>query len=472
MRNHLSNAAYGILDYAAYPIGMLIVAPVVLRNLGIAQYGVWTVATAAVSMGSIVASGFGDANIQHVATQRASGDPGALLRAVRSTMGIHLMLGITMTLISWLLAPYAAAHVVSSDAGLRSACLWSFRIASLIILARAIESVCISTQRAFERYGAAVRISVIARLLPLGAAAVSRSVVNIMVATAVLIVLGLCLQLVHLKSLLHADSLMPAFDPAATKALFGFGIFSWIQAVSGVIFSQADRLIMGVTLGATVVTSYALCVQMAQPIYGLAASGLHFLFPYLSGRRGTASTAVLRKAVFVAFLANLLLVAAGTAMLLLFGGRVLQAWGGDAIAQSAKPVLPLIAWSTALMGLNVTGSYAMFALGRVRAVTWLNLVGGAAMMLLIALLLPRHGVYGIAMARLCYGPITLLVYLPLAFLLRSRPEARLPVAAGDSPRQEAGTKTHARPRRLAALSQSGNSVLAATQPVNHEGHLS
>ena len=151
---------------------------------------------------------------------------------------------------------------------------------------------------------------------------------------------------------------------------------------------------------------------------------------------------------------------------------MLQAWGGDAIAQSAKPVLPLIAWSTALMGLNVTGSYAMFALGRVRAVTWLNLVGGAAMMLLIALLLPRHGVYGIAMARLCYGPITLLVYLPLAFLLRSRPEARLPVAAGDSPRQEAGTKTHARPRRLAALSQSGNSVLAATQPVNHEGHLS
>ena len=73
MKAHLSNAAYGVLDYAAYPIGMLLVAPIVLRNMGTAQYGIWAVVTAAVSMGSIIASGFGDANIQHVASQRGLG---------------------------------------------------------------------------------------------------------------------------------------------------------------------------------------------------------------------------------------------------------------------------------------------------------------------------------------------------------------------------------------------------------------
>ena len=69
MRAHLSNAAFGLLDYAAYPVGMLLVAPIMLRNLGVAQYGVWAVATAAVNTGSIIASGFGDANIQHVLLQ-------------------------------------------------------------------------------------------------------------------------------------------------------------------------------------------------------------------------------------------------------------------------------------------------------------------------------------------------------------------------------------------------------------------
>jgi exopolysaccharide biosynthesis WecB/TagA/CpsF family protein len=426
MRAHLSNAAYGVLDYMAHPIGMLIIAPIVLRNLGVAQYGVWAVATAAVSAGSIIASGFGDANIQHIASQRSVGDSGALLRVVRSTMGIHLVMGSVIALISWMLAPYLAAHVSGSDAALQSVCLWSLRIASVLMLVRAIESVCISTQRAFERYGAAVKISIAARLLTLVAAAgltyVSRSVVSIMVATAVLIVLGVWLQLNSLKKLLHADSLVPAFDKRATKALFAFGIFSWLQAISGVIFSQTDRLVTGVSLGAATVATYALCVQLAQPIYGLAASGLHFLFPFLSARRA-GSAVEFRRSVLVGLLANLLLVAAGVSVVLLFGDRVLHSWAGASVAETAKPILPLVAWSSALMGLNVTGSYAMLALGRVRTVTWLNLSGGAVMIILILWLLPHYGVWGVAAARLSYGPITLLLYIPLALLLRPDGEA-------------------------------------------------
>jgi O-antigen/teichoic acid export membrane protein len=407
---------------------MLLLAPILLRNLGVQQYGIWTVATAAVSAGSIIASGFGDANIQHVATQRSTGDNDAVVRTVRSTMGIHLILGAAFALVGWALAPYVAAHVAPS-AALRHVCLWSLRIASLLMLARTVESVCISTQRAFERYGAAVRVSILVRLLTLAAAAaltyIGADVAGIMVATAILLVLGVWVQLIHLKRLLRTDSLIPSFDRSSTKALFAFGIFSWLQAVSGVVFSQSDRLMTGVSLGATAVASYALCVQMAQPIYGLAASGLHFLFPYLSGRRVTGSALAFRKAVLVAFSANLLLVSAGLTILLLFGDRVLYAWGGASVAQSGRPVLPMIAWGSALLGLNVTGYYAMLALGRVKTVTTLNLGGGAIMMLLMAWLLPYYGVRGVAIARLFYGPITLLLYLPLGLLLRVSPDARL-----------------------------------------------
>jgi exopolysaccharide biosynthesis WecB/TagA/CpsF family protein len=425
MKTQLSNAAYGVLDYTAHPIGMLLIAPVVLRHLGVAQYGVWAVVTAAVSAGSIMASGFGDANIQHVASQRSAGDRSALLRVVRSTMGIHLILGTAVALICWMLAPYLAAKVAASDAPVQFACLWSLRIASIMILARSIESVCISTQRAFERYGAAVRISMAARLATLAVAAgmtfVCRSVVGIMIASAILLVLGVWLQFIQLKKLLGTDSLTPSFDRGATKALFAFGIFSWLQAVSGVIFGQADRLATGASLGAVAVASYALCVQLAQPIYGLAASGLHFLFPYLSARR-SGSAVEFRRSVFIGLLANLLLVAGGVSVVLLFGNRVLYSWAGASIAESAKPILPLIAWSSALMGLGVTGSYTMLARGRVRTVTCLNLGGGAVMVFLIMRLLPLYGVWGVAAARLSYGPITLLLYIPLALLLRPAAE--------------------------------------------------
>src|ERR1700761_5975386 len=99
MRAHLSNAAYGVLDYAAYPIAMLISAPALLQHLGVAQYGIWIVTTAALNTGAVIASGFGDANIQYVATARSQGNTDLLLRAVRSMFGINLLLGVVLAVV-------------------------------------------------------------------------------------------------------------------------------------------------------------------------------------------------------------------------------------------------------------------------------------------------------------------------------------------------------------------------------------
>lgn len=424
MKAHLSNALYGVVDYAAYPAAMLLAAPVILRHLGIAEYGVWVVVTAAVSTGGIIASGFGDANIQYVANARGRGNADAFGHAVRSMVGINLLLGTFCALISWMISPLMARHIVPSNPELQLACLLSLRIASLLMLVRAIESVCISTQRAFERYGAAVRISIFGRLLTQATAVIlalrGYGVVSIMVFTAIFMTLATVAQLARMRSHLGISSLFPAFDRNVTSALLGFGTFTWLQAVASVIFSQMDRLVLGVSLGASVVTAYALCVQIAQPIYGIASSGLHFFFPYLSGRQASLPATQLRTAVLTAFCANLLFVIASTGAVLLFGREVLRLWVGETIARSASDLLTPIAWSFALLGLNVTAYYSLLAFGRVRTVTFVSLAGGAAMLLLIVWLLPIMGARGAALARLACGASTLLLYIPVISILHRR----------------------------------------------------
>lgn len=417
MKSHISNAAYGIADYAAYPVGMLIVAPVVLHNLGVGQFGIWTLATAAASTGGIIASGFGDANIQHLASQRGHRNEAAVIAAVRSMMAINLGLGVLLSILGWISSPIAASHMVVGDAPLQQSCLWSLRIASLLMTVRAMESVCISTQRAFERYGAAVRVTVLFRLTALAVSAgltfVCHSVTALVVATGCITLAGFWLQLVHLKHLLATNSLMPTLDRDSVRSLFGFGVWSWLQAVAGVVFSQIDRLVLGASLGAGVVASYALCAQMAQPIFGLSASGLHFLFPYLSHRNSYPASSSTKRPLLAAFACNVIFVGICTVTLLLQGDRILRAWAGTTIAQSAAPVLTVIVWSSALLGLNVTATYALLALGRVQIVTWFNLAGGAVMLSLMLLLTPRMGIRGIAIARLSFALVPLLLYIPL-----------------------------------------------------------
>ena len=428
MKNHISNAIYGVLDYLAYPLGMLVIAPFALRSLGNDRYGIWMFAVSMVSTGAIVASGFGDANIRVVAMQRATGSHLNVIRAVRSTMGIHLFLGSALAIVAWFLAPIATNHLVSGTSGLQTDCLWSLRFACLLIPVRAIECVCVSTQRAYEQYGSAVRISAITRLVSLAGAGIlpfiTHTVVSVLAATALISAYGVWLQVVQIRRLLGVSDLLPVFDRETTVTLLSFGVFAWIQAVSGLVFGQLDRLIAGVAFGATAITAYAMCVQLSQPIYGVVAAGLHFLFPRISVQHALDDRAGVRRTILLGLCANVLIVVLGAAAVLTFGPAVLHRWGGVELAQRCAVLLPVVVWSTAFAGLGVTGAYSMLALGHARTLTWFTLFGGVLMTCSMGWLARSYGLQGMAWSRMVYGPITCMVYFPLVLFLRGRSNRR------------------------------------------------
>jgi O-antigen/teichoic acid export membrane protein len=417
VKKHLTNAAYGVLDYASFPFGMLLVAPIVLHRLGASEYGLWMVSTAVVSAGGIIASGFTDANIQRVARLRGAGQVAAMVHAVRSMLGINLVLGSVLAILTWAASPFAARHIAASHLVPLGECLISLRIASVLILVRAVESVSVSTQRAFEQYSSTVRIAAGFRLLTLAAAAVlalaGHRTVSILVATGICLVLATVLQYRQVRLLLDGASLWPAFEPEATRALLKFGAFVWVQALGGVIFAQFDRILLGIYLGAGAVAPYSLCVQFSQPIAGLSGSGLNFLFPYLARSSETMSKEVLRRTVLKAFACNLAAVGICAGMLLLAGDRLMRLWAGAAVAQSAVKILPLVVLGSALIGISVTGFYALQALGLFRTVAIINLGSRAAMLPIMILLLRETGLHGLAVSRACLGAVALLVYVPL-----------------------------------------------------------
>ncbi len=432
MRRHLTNAGYGVLDYVSYPLGMLVVAPIILHRLGAAEYGLWMIATAVVSAGGIIASGFCDAYIQRVAHLRGCGEFDVMPQTIQSMLGINSVLGLSLSIGVWIAAPYAVPHIAASSLTLPSECLLSIRIASLLIPVRAIESVFVGAQRAFEQYRGTVEISAAIRLLTLATAAVlalfGQRTTSILIATGAFLVLGTCLQFRHLRKFLGAVPVWPRFEPREIHILLKRGVFAWLQALGGLVFGQFDRILLGATLGALAVTPYSLCVQFSHPIFGLTAAALNFLFPYLSERASSIPGAVLKQTLLKAFACNLLLVAIAAGLLLIFGDSLIRIWAGPEVARSAAQILPPIVLGSALMGLSVTGTYAMQALGHFRTVAYISLAGRMTMLLLMVDMMRHHGLHGLALSRLGYGSVTLLVYLPLLQQLHVEKDKRASVA--------------------------------------------
>jgi O-antigen/teichoic acid export membrane protein len=129
----------------------------------------------------------------------------------------------------------------------------------------------------------------------------------------------------------------------------------------------------------------------------------------------------------MAFKVNVALVGALSLPLVVFGSCSLTAWIGPAFGEQPPLMFPTIVCSFALLGMNVTAHYALLAVGHVRIVTYLNLLAGVVMLPFMAMLIPKHGLQGAALARLVYGPITCLAYLTLYRIIwRAEPHTFLP----------------------------------------------
>jgi O-antigen/teichoic acid export membrane protein len=346
-------------------------------------------------------------------------------------ISINLVLSGILAIALWYLAPYVTRHIIKVNFELQTICSRSLRIGSGLLLMRSIESVFISTLRAFETYGSTVRISICSRVAILTSAIVltkfGRDVVWIMVATFFLSTLGTLAQALVLRIKIESFSPLPSWHGKTISDIATFGTFSWVQAISSVVFSHADRFFVGFFMGAPAVAYYGLCVQAAQPIHGLISSGLHFLFPHLSARLPVAPLSEIRRKVAMAFKVNVALVGALSLPLIVFGSRILSAWIGPAFAQQPLLMFPIIVCGFALLGMNVTAHYALLAVGHVRVVSYLNLLAGIVMLLVMATLMRNHGLQGAAWARMVYGPITCLAYFYLYRIIwRAKSHTPLP----------------------------------------------
>ncbi len=440
MRKHVTNATYGVLDYASYPIAMLLVAPIVLRRLGASEYGLWILCASVISAGGILASGFCDAAMQRIARLRGVEKVDKAAGTVRGLLTINLISGSILAVLVWFAAPIAANHMAAYHITSAKECVYALRMSGAWILLRALESVGVIAHRAFEEYRGSVQISVASRLVTLASAAVLATVgyrvPAILVATGVALALGAFLQLRGLRSYFGPVSLWPTFDREELRLLLRPGMFVWVQSACGVIFGQLDRILLAVSFGAAALAPYALCVQFAAPIFGLSASGLHFLYPLMSRKAPNASGAVLQQLVAKSFACNLLVVAVPSVLLLAFGGTVIRIWSGGAISAQSLSILPGVVLGTALWALGVTGNYTMQALGRFRTVALLNIGGRICALFLLVYLLRHRGIEGVVLARVFYGATALLVYVPLLRRLWLSRPAPAPAACSVGELQE------------------------------------
>jgi O-antigen/teichoic acid export membrane protein len=418
----LRNVCFGLLDYLVQPLLMLATARYFIRHLGMSQFGVWMLVLAIIGSSGSLCTGFGDAALKYISAMRGRGDHEGVVQVMESSLTLNLNFGLAVAIVLYTLSPWASGHIFRLDRDLASTLVGAVRVGAFVLLVRSVAFVFISALRAFENYQIATQITSLTRIAIITTAVVlvmqGRGVVAIMVGSLLCELAAIASLVIAVRDVLPAPATINR--QPMSRNLMTFGAYSWTQALSGTIFSQADRLLVAALLGPAALAYYGICIQVAQPIHGLASAGSNALFPHLSARLEHDDSALVGATLWKAVRVNFFCVLALSLPLLVLSRAILSRWMGTDFSLHAATSLSLVALSFAFLAFNIPGHYALMALGRVRFLTGLNFFGAAVSLLIAFALIPHLGIAGAAIGRLSYGPITWLIYPKLSGLLRER----------------------------------------------------
>ncbi|HWR14697.1 MAG TPA: oligosaccharide flippase family protein [Terriglobales bacterium] len=427
IRDGVANGAYGVADYLSQPLIMFWAAPFLLHTLGAAQYGLWMLIMAIVGSAGAISAGFGTAAIKYVATYKGREDWEKVVGSIRCSLTLNLLFGCVLGLVIIAVAPVSVRYLFRIDSTLSTHAVAGLRLGGIVVLVRSLECVFAASLRAYQRYDVAVRISVISRTVVVLAsvllAGLGFTIVSMMAVSIIVGVVSLAVHMCAARGAISGLTVLPSFDRKLLREQWHFGAYSWLQVVTGIAFNYGDRMVIAGFLGIEHLALYSICVQIAQPIHGILASGLNVVFPWassnLASKTGDKQLSTLRSLVILNFAASAVL----TTALLIISKPLLVFWMGKTFADQAWTALCVVSVGFGLVSVNIAPHYILLASGQVRYLTLLNLAATVIAMLATLICVPIVGLLGAPIGRLFYGPVTWTMFSRLGrvFSNESRP---------------------------------------------------
>ena len=410
-------ALWSALDAAAAPASTLAILAVLVRTLSASDYGILVIALAASGLSMAVNPAIAATTTKfvselsgwrHSAGRTAAGVITVSLIAVAA---IDLVLFLGTAVFNEPLSRWVFGAAVARDRYVGQV-LW---LAMLSIGIQQIEAVLAAGLRGLERFQRQALIEILSRLALTGVVTYvawrTRSLEAILLAQCAVYSASSLVRAVALRQLLPEGRLFDLSGRAEAGTVFRYGGWMWLTALAGVAYTSADRIFVGRSLGPAAAGQYNIYVQITQLIHFIPSSVFAFSLPAFSrlaaegNSRGGEIVRAYRSYLFTVSVATLgiaaVIMVSWPFLIRIFAGP------GSAGGQSNAPAL--LALNFLLLACNVPSYYLLLALGHAKAVSMITTASMLVAFVLMALLIPRYGIEGAALARLAYGVGTLLL---------------------------------------------------------------
>ncbi|MFC5550679.1 oligosaccharide flippase family protein [Massilia aerilata] len=369
LRNAFSNLL-GAMIPALVALGTV---PLVVKGLGDASYGVYSLVTAIVGYFAVIDINVTAGSVKYIAAFNANRDRPEERERIDETvffgLSVYTLLGVAGGLGLFFGAHFFVTRVFTVAPGLVAEATRTLQLAALGFFLGQLQSYLQSIPQALMRYDIASRVEMLfgtcvplltVAVLMLGYGLFEVILVRVVASAINCAVLWRCIR-----------RLLPGLawrtpGPAIRRGLLGFSAYSFLSRFATLSYAYADKLIIGALVGVTGLAYFTVASTLANRVLGLSFRLSSVFFPATSalaarGELDSLRMLYLKASRYVVFLNASVLVLVSA-----FSYQILFYWMGPQFARAGQVVLSVMALSQFIDSLTSLPSLVNDGMGHPR----------------------------------------------------------------------------------------------------------
>ena len=399
----IHNALFSFLGYGLPIIFSIFITPVLVRRLGVENYGIFILVNTINGFLSLSDLGFGMALIKYVAENYSLGKQRELMSLVKTANTVFLGVGLAGMFIYAALAKWFLPFFHINFQSLATANK-SFIVFGVFFLLSSLSLSYNHLIRAIQRYDVAVTLNLVQNIaVSVGSLVIvlaGRGLVSIIWfyvgVTAVMLIAGLY----YVRKLLPKVSLSFGWDFPEAKKSLRFGFAAFLSNIAGSALLSLDRMIIPLYVGPESLTYYSLPGNVTQKAVGVTGAVSGVLFPLMSSLHSTADLPLLQRVYLKVFRNVTILSVAMTLPMFIFARQILRYWLGEDFAVQGTEILRILAVTYFILSVYGPLINFLLGLGRVKLLAISSMCLAFINVVLLFLLLPHYSIVGAAWAYL------------------------------------------------------------------------
>lgn len=396
----LRNGIYNSIGSAIQMVLSILIIPVLIRGIGLDEYGLWTLVASVFGLVELAEIGLSVSTTYFVSRDLSDAEHSSIAQTLTVTVGVLLALA---TLAAGLL--WAGAHVIvgmmsALHVSQRLIAAQALRISAVIVWADLLRRVLVGIEQAFQRYdlinllvtGQAILHSLGLLLI----AALGGTVLSLVAWQAALSLGALLAHIGIVRWLLRDYHFRPVWSWSRVREIVRYSGLTWLTSLSSALFSKADRLVIGASLGTEVLAVYGAITSVTAKINHLSAVPVQPLLPALSAlvKQRSRDSGELQGHVQQAIHINAVAALGLSAMLFIFAPWVMQILLSDAATAEAILAFRLAVVIYGAYSLNAVGYYVLLGVNAVLLLMGIQMAGAVLALAGISLAARSWGLVG------------------------------------------------------------------------------